>query len=491
MINDAISLSQIHEQKYQPILHTIQALEKGPIVTIVGGGAAGAYAAFWLQHLGCDVTVINKGKGRLRISSQLSSVGETNLGGMRFPDSHRFVMDAIARVGLACNLEKFPNYNPMGFYRLRGEKARFKDYRKLAYIYEADSLPDPKVLMNEIMASVLDELGAKDGELAIETALREGHQFGYITLREHLLNLGYCNEQIAYLGHIDFIYPYIDTPIGELAVDRFSLYGSNQYYRLKLGLEALPDLLLAKSGAKLINDATVEAVETNGRGSLVSFHTPLGNRTISSDFVLMTSPAPVIGSIKFDNELIPKQQEAFREVGYASSSKTLVEATHPFWRDEDIDGGRSWTDGAIQQAVYPAGISSGTTSTFVASYTWQDNAKRMMAIQGPEQRFELIAEELEKIHPGCRVFLKRYEHIDWDKESQGGAFAYYKPGDYQRFHAYLSTPHPHNDPRVFFCGEANGLHHGWAESALQSAQWAILQMLDTCGELRITNGSIQ
>lgn len=463
--------------KYEPILSRIAPLPRGPEVIVVGGGVAGAYAAFHLSRLGARVTILDKGPGRLQ-TARLAQKGEFNLGGMRYPDTHRFLADAIDQAGLADAVEPFANTNPNAILHLRGRRVRRHQYRELAAQYDAAHLADPKALLDELWSSVLKELGSEDGELAIEQTLRRGHEYGYVTFRDVWRRKGLTDDQIAYLAHLAGIYQYIDTPIGELAVDRFSLYGASQYYRLKDGMAALPARLRHRSNAEVIASATVEAVETGGAGGVrVHYHTPSGNRSLAADFVIASCPANAVANIRFDTSSLPAEQlEAFREVGYASASKTLVEATEPFWLNDGIDGGIDWTDLPLQQVVFPQGIKRGP-ATFVASYTWQDYAKRMMSITDAGERFERVVRDLEQLHPGAGSYLRRYQHIDWDAAAQGGAFAYFKPGDYHRYHALLCKPHPVSDPRVFFCGEHVGLHHGWAESALQSAQWAVLQLL--------------
>ena len=461
--------------KYEPVMHQLPGRLDNLDLLVVGSGVGGADIADQAARRGARVTVISDGPGRLRGSAILPTLGETNLGGMRFAESHRLVVDRLKSLGLTGSIQPFVNDNPNGILQIRGDRVRFNEYQKLAPAFDAESIGDPKALLSNLFTMVLKELDGDEGDEAIEEALCNGHRLGYETFRQYAHNQGYTDEHIAYLGHVGGIYSYIDTPVGELAVDDRSLYGSGGYFRLVPSSEILPRALMRRSGAKVI-DGRVEMIDTAGAGVVVTYHTPTGRRSIAADAVVVSAPAPAVAQMQFIDPLPPMQQDAMREFGYASSAKTLIEASHPFWQDEGIDGGRDWTDLPMQQAVFPAGVPANTPSTFVGSYTWQSSARRLMALD-PEERFEQVAFDLEQLHPGSRRHLRRYEHIDWDAQIGGGAFAYANPGDYARYFRLLSQAHPIDNPKVFFCGEHAGLHHGWAESALSSAQWAMINLL--------------
>ena len=443
-------------------------------VAVVGGGVGGAYLAWHLRRLGFSVTVLTKDAGRL-VSSGLSAPGEVNRGGMRLPmDTHVFVRRALEDVDLIGSLVAFRNYEPNAFLRLRGTQVRMKDYRALASLYDAERLGDPKALLGRLLAKATSELG--ESPSAIEWSLMEGHGLGYQTVREQLHALGLDDNQCAFVGWVNGVHAYLDTPMGELAVDYQSLYGNRHYATLSGGLQQLPDALLTRSGATIVSDASVETIEVGEHGVAVGYHTPSGNRTCRTDFVMMSAPAPAVARMRFEPALPIEQTEALEGIRYASSAKTLMVTNDPFWLADGIGGGMSWTDEPLQQIVYPSHAVSGKACTFVASYSWEDRARRLMHAPDSESRTEWLIEGLERIHPGCSQYLRDVEHTDWDARCGYGAFTYYGPGDYARHHRWLSRAFPET-PRVFFSGEHAGLHHGWAEAALQSAQTAILQLL--------------
>jgi len=349
-----------------------------------------------------------------------------------------------------------------------------REYHQLAALFGAEQIGDPKCLMHSLLAQAIDALGTDPA--SIELNLMAGHPLGYETLREHLRRLGLDDDQCDYVGWVNGVHPYLDTPLGELSVDFQSLYGNKHYATLEGGLQRLPTTLLASSGADIVSEAMVEEVEITEQGVAVHYHTPTGNRTCRADFLVVSAPAPAVARIRFTPELPLRKREALEGIRYASSAKTLMVAKEPFWLSDGITGGMSWTDEPLQQIVYPSQCVPAESYTFVASYSWGDRARRLMHGANSASRTEWLIEGLERIHPGCSQFLRESEHTDWDALAGYGAFTYYGAGDYARYHGSLSEAFPET-PRVFFCGEHVGLHHGWAEAALQSAQTAILQLL--------------
>ena len=464
-----------------PVLHTLTPEQRyrRHRVIVVGAGAAGSYQALHLQRLGFEVMVLSRDEGRLR-STQLTAPGEINRGGMRLPmDTHAFVVQAIHEAGLETAVRPFRNDEPNAWLRLRGHQVRMRDYRSLAPLYDATSIGDPKTLMKTELDNALQALGGSHRAATIERTLIDGHPFGYMTVRDALRARDLTDDQCAYVALVCGVYAYLDTPLGELAVDHQSLYGNQHYATLAGGLGQLSRRMLERSAAPCVQNATVTDIEISDRGVVVHYHTADGQRTVAGDFVMLSVPTQAVTAIRFSPELETVQREAFEQVRYASSAKTLVVAQEPFWLREGIRGGMSWTDEAIQQVVYPTRSKPGQPTTFVASYTWEHAARRLMNAGTDAERFERVVAGLERLHPGVRASLRAYEHSDWDALAGYGAFTYYGPGDYARFHRHLSTPFPESEPRVFFAGEHAGLHHGWAEAALQSGQWAILQLLST------------
>jgi monoamine oxidase len=98
---------------------------------------------------------------------------------------------------------------------------------------------------------------------------------------------------------------------------------------------------------------------------------------------------------------------------------------------------------------------------------WEANARRFAAL-GEDERTDLVLTELAELHPDLIDQVEDVEHIIWDEEVGGGTYAFFAPGDYQRFHGALRQPFPHEEPRVFFAGEHLAISHAWIQGAVQT-----------------------
>ena len=488
-----ISLTQIKpnniaELKYLPgtcdLFHTNAARTR---VAIVGAGLSAAVAAYQLSKQGFDTLLIERDEhvgGRFH-SIALGNDETIEAGGMRISDQHILMANYIGIAGLTHNITDFTNDSPHTLLKREGIVVRKGDYQQLA---QALGLPlefgglDPRAYFNDRMLRVVNELRNQQSHMgamgAIEQALVDGHEYGYLSLNEFLQKDKRNQREIEWIAWINGVEPYLNTPVGETAVDFFSLYGGEHYYTLKAGLQQLPAKLIEKSGAQLMLGSQVTDVIVRDNGVILHMVGPEGPTQIAVDQIVLTCPPPVLNGIRFDPPLPCDQAKAFDSITYAKSSKTIIKVSHPFWMDDGICGGTTWTDDILQQVVYPSRAYPGKPSAFTATYSWEENARRLQNMSTQQRNARIIA-TLETLHPGCSQFFREIYHYDWDRILGYGAFAYYHAGDYQHHHPRLSQPFPCQKPRVFFASEASSLHHGWGEGACASAQGAVMQLMSS------------
>jgi monoamine oxidase len=269
---------------------------------------------------------------------------------------------------------------------------------------------------------------------------------------------------------------------------------------------------LKKAGVPVTLESPVTAVERLATHKVrVTWHTNGVESQGEFDYVVCAIPAGPTLRVCFDPPLSPQVYEALTNVSYASSGKTIVLAERRFWEKDGIFGGGSYTDLANQQIWYPSDNSNSAPdpdvrfgysadapqatkrvakqnalvdqpAVFTAAYMWGANARRFAALDGT-QRTELILSCIDKVHPGCRKFIKdaNVVHYSWDEQENPGhgAFAFFAPGEQSRYQQYLCEPHPldSNDPRVFFAGEHLAICHAWIQNAIQSALGTVLNIL--------------
>ena len=450
-------------------------------VAIIGGGPAGTAAAFNLSMLGHQTVIIEQNSelgGRLK--SLAVAVNKTiEGGGMRIPESHLLVNHYVALAALHGNRKPFINESQESFLKKKGHIVKRRNARALAKAlnvpYRYDGMTAVEYV-SHCLRQVVKALGGDAGIHVVEAQLVKGHEYGFLSLRHFFQAKGLTNDEIEFITFVSGIDAYLDSPVGEAAVDYQSLYRNPGYYTLEGGLQQLPQRLAEASGAEVLLNSRVNSIRVQPHGVILGVATPGGNQQLVADFAIVTSPPPTVNHILFDPPLPEEQARAMDSVQYAMSSKTIIECTHPFWLDEGIKGGASFTDDVLQQVYYPSDAEPGKPCAFTASYTWEDKARRLQNMSEAE-RNQRIFRALEQLHPGCSQYFRSVQHFDWDKLLGYGAFAYYQAGDYANHHRLLSEPFPKTSPRVFFASEAGSLHHGWTEGALASSQGAVMQLL--------------
>ena len=452
-------------------------------VAIIGGGPAGAAAAFNLNRLGHHPIIIEQNNelgGRLK--SLAVGINQTiEGGGMRIPETHLLVNHYVALASLHGKRKPFINESPQAFLKNRGHTVKRTEQKALAAALDVPYHYNGMTPVDYVSASlheVVSTLGGDQGIHQVEQQLVKGHHYGFVSLRHFFQAKGRSDPEIEFLTFVSGIDAYLDSPVGEAAVDYHSLYLNPGYYTLEGGLQQLPQRLIDMSQAQVQLNSRVTKINVQTHGVIIAMNTPEGDQELAVDYVIVTCPPPTVNHMQFDPPLPVAQAKAMESVQYAKSSKTIIECTHPFWLDEGIQGGASFTDDVLQQVYYPSDAEPGKPCAFTASYTWEDKARRVQNMSDAE-RNERIYRALEELHPGCRQYFRSIRHFDWDKLLGYGAFAYYKSGDYANHHQLLSQPFPEATPRVFFASEAGSLHHGWTEGALASSQGAVMQLLSS------------
>lgn len=118
-------------------------------------------------------------------------------------------------------------------------------------------------------------------------------------------------------------------------------------------------------------------------------------------------------------------------------------------------------------------------AVLTGAYLWGASARRFATLPQAERDL-LVLTCLEQLHPLIRDDVDDVVHWNWDDQIGlgGGAFAHLAPGEHTRYLGGLGTPHPVDDPRIYFAGEHLSAAHAWMQGAAQSALDAVLQVLD-------------
>ncbi len=120
------------------------------------------------------------------------------------------------------------------------------------------------------------------------------------------------------------------------------------------GMDRLPAALAARLGNRITYRAAVSEIRQSERGVWVMYTDANGRpRRVDADYCVSTIPLPVLNGIQKD--LSQPVQAAIAAARYDSAGKIGLQFKRRFWeQDDEIYGGRSWTDQEVGQFIYPS-----------------------------------------------------------------------------------------------------------------------------------------
>ena len=483
-------------------------------VIIVGGGIAGLTSAYELKKLGHEVVILeafNRTGGRIK-SHYFNDGTHAELGAMRIPAQHFCTLHYVKEFNL--HSRRFVNHNPDAYYYLREKKVRIGSHRKLAsnYNLSLDEYQSPFRWYENIMKELIMSLSTSEKwemfskTLSSPTLLKYNAISFWQYVKEHL-----SPEAFEFVGQATGMIQYEKASLLEVLIDYFGLFRVDQY-ELVGGMETLVKALTARLPGITQYNAKVTALEMTDTGVRVHWNR-FGKKIIQeSDYVICTVPLPALSKIDFQPALPARKLQAIRGVNYASSAKTIFHCQARPWEFNDgIYGGGSFTDLPIQQCWYPSDNAkpadnntltgftgddklqnseapqhwiarnpdlSYSPGTFTASYLWENNARRFLALS-QQERTDSVLLNIQKLHPQIEDHVDDIVHWSWDEQSSPGcgAFAYFAPGEHERYQKLLCDPYPLENPRVFFAGEHLSIAHAWIQGAIQTGLAATINVL--------------
>lgn len=120
------------------------------------------------------------------------------------------------------------------------------------------------------------------------------------------------------------------------------------------GMDRLPAALASRLGNRIVYRAAVREIRQSERGAWAVYADANGQlKRVDADYCVSTIPLPVLTGIQKD--LSQPVQAAIAAANYDGAGKIGLQFKRRFWEeDDDIFGGRSWTDQEIGQIIYPS-----------------------------------------------------------------------------------------------------------------------------------------
>ncbi len=501
-------------------------------MAVVGGGVAGLTAALELRKLNHDAWVFEASPrwgGRIR-TARFDDRTYAELGAMRIPEDHVGVLDYIDEFQLG-PCREFVHLNGAGWLKFRDmPRTRLRSFWDVLPAYPNLRMRQrrlPTDAWNRLTKTALKkglrspswwdlfrgEISDSDWRIYESMTLWQYTQGHTLYRRSPLLN----DDEWEWIGRGSGLYWFETGSLLEHLVEVGALMAPRKY-EIPGGMERLVEALVDALGDRLRLSSRVEEIRYVGNLVQVDWRDQFGRHADNFHYVICAIPAPALLKIVADANTLPTAlREALGGVRYESAAKTVVHCRRRLWEiDDGIAGGASFTDMPIQQCWYPSDNARQMTQVeeealvdttravmlnpdatdaeavpiawtwadrevaegpgaFVAAYMWGANAERFAALTAVE-RDQMVVKGLKILHPGIEKEIDAMEHVSWDQEPVpgGGAFAFFRPGEFSRYQQRLIAPVPDLHPRIFFAGEHLAVLHAWIQSSIQTA-WAAVE----------------
>jgi monoamine oxidase len=236
------------------------------------------------------------------------------------------------------------------------------------------------------------------------------------------------------------------------------------------GMDRLPVALAKALRTPPRLGAEVREIRRDGAGGMVVYRDAKTGRdhTVSADYVIITTPLPILARIPNDFSAVVKA--AIAGVRYSDAIKIGFESA-PFWEADQIYGGISFVGGDTSLVWYPSGQFQQKRQVLLAAYAARAQAEHLAAHSRTEQ-IELARAAVDRLHPGHGRDLASPVLVHWRRIpfSEGPWIEWDDPGNDRRAADLLNA----GDGPFRFAGSHLSAYSGhWQEGAILSAKHAV------------------
>lgn len=457
-------------------------------VVVLGAGISGLVAAYELERLGHRTEVLEASP---RIGGRIHthrfgpdpSAPYVELGAMRIPAHHHNTLAYVDELGLSDRLSGFRTlFSEEGTYHTTSAGfIRVKDAAR-TLVAEFRQTYDPagtrysrEVLLFGAWLTAIgdaiapanfrrprDEIGrdlialAQGVELAPFLRGEESDRFDL-----HAFFDAHPEIRQTGNGRLD---RFLDDILTETSPDLVRLEG---------GLEQLPRGLAGRLQGPVRCDHEVTGIDVTD--DEVTLHVRHCGRTAvrRADYVLCTIPFSVLRTIALRG-ITPAKREVVDEVAYWSATKVAFLCREPFWEDEGITGGASFTGGRVRQTYYPPVDGDRSRgAVLLASYTMGADADVIGRMPEPE-RHTVVLDEVSAMHPRLAEpgMVVGTASVAWGQHPWtlgGGVTRWGKDSAACRAERDAAA---RPEGRLFFAGEHCSSTTAWIDGAVESARGA-------------------
>ncbi len=454
-------------------------------ITILGAGIAGLVAAYELEQMGHEVDIM---EGSPRIGGRVwthrfgqePGAPYSELGAMRIPSDHHYVLHYVNELGLADKLRKFVTVfeESNALMNVEGSVFRLKDApHRLLERYQG-IFQNPryspktrlfaawiKTIVDAIAPGALRESLDRDLESQLMDELERSDLDAYFSEDGQTIDLHtFLKENVGFRARCSKA---LDVFFSDILTET-----SHDLLQLEGGMDQIIDRLVDSIAAPIRCNQEIVSLNVKSQGVEVSWIEAGQRFTKHCDYVLCTIPFSVLRKIEligFDETKL----NSIHNTVYCPATKVAFHCAQPFWEKEGITGGASFSGEGVRQTYYPSvKFDSDQGSSLLASYTIGDDADQIGKLSETE-RYDYVQTVVGKLHPELMQpgMVVDAATIAWGnyKWSAGGCTVHWH--DESKIPSYLEAARPQKS--LFFAGEHCSRFPAWLQGSIESALDAI------------------
>lgn len=440
--------------------------EPGKRVLILGAGLAGLAAAYELQMLGYEVSLLevrDRVGGRVWTKRDGFEDGHyAEIGAVRIPDVHDRTIDYCERLGL--ELDEIPSGEAL--YYLDGKSFMHTEGQP----WPVDGLTPTEAemglgLWGTYIAGAFDEFG--DPAAATFPAAAAVEAYDDVVYTDFLRGRGaseawlklYASDNGAEIQTIGTL-----AWMAAESVDR----AWDKTFHIRGGNDQLPQRLAEEVGMDKISlGSQVTKIEHRADGVVVTYTKGGEELTAEADYLVCAIPFSTLRDVTIEPAFSEEKTRAIAELFMMNAGRGYVQTKTRFWEKMGIGGLKiAKTDTKVERLwnlsdVMPAGSAKG----MIVSYTQDANADAYCKID-PAGREAYTLDEIEKFFPEIKAEKVVFFHFCWAEDPWAkGAWTDILPGQWWIVEATRRV-----EGRVFFAGEHTSVWAGWMQGAIESGQ---------------------
>ncbi len=479
---------------------------KGTKVIIIGGGLSGLTAAYELNKLGYDCTILearNRPGGRVwtvRGGTEETETGGSkqtcsfdkgqylNAGAARIPHHHEISLHYCRELGVP--LEIFNNVNENAFLYAEGKGPLSNRPIRIKAVNH-----DMRGYMCEFVQKAIDQdaldlpFSQEDQEkfiefLRVEGGLNNDMRYTESDRRGYKTSPGAGDlpgEYAKPYGFMEMLKSgFMDPAMSNLPV--YTLDLQMTLFQPVGGMDRIPFALAEKVKNNIAYQTVVQQIKKTEDGATVIYTDKDGiTKEISGAYAICTLPLPVLANVK--NNFSSNIQRACDFVDYKKACKVGLQFKRRFWEEDDaIYGGISRTSQDITQIMYPNYDYLGKKGVVKGLYNFSEKAVATGELS-PEARTEMALTQGKQLHPQYEKEFENAFSLAWHKIPRSmGAWAEYNSDTRARFYPDLTKA----DGNVYLAGEHTSYHTAWMAGAFESARRTVASI-----HARVTEGQAQ